>query len=63
MKIDLIFTCIEQNDLLPKFLTHYQQQGCDNAVCLIERHIDEEGILNVFPNALIYKGKIRLKAV
>ena len=61
-KIHLIFTCIEQNDLLPKFLEHYKYHGCCNAVCLLEDHVDRSIVLEVFPNAIIYQGKVSLDA-
>ena len=60
--IYLIFTCIEQNELLLKFLEHYKEQGCDNAICLIEKDVSEEIVLKVFPKALIHTGTISLDA-
>lgn len=62
MKIHLIFCCIEQNQLISKFLEHYKEQGCDNAICLVEKHIDCNCILKVFPEAKIYLGNLSLDA-
>ncbi|MDF2427622.1 MAG: hypothetical protein OPY07_00015, partial [Nitrosopumilus sp.] len=41
---------------------HYKDQGCDNAVCLIEKHVNPNIIKNVYPQSLIYQGPISLDA-
>jgi hypothetical protein len=54
----LLFACIEQNDLLYKFLQHYKTQGCINACCAVTCDIDTFVIKDIFPNAVIKQTEV-----